>query len=129
MVRLRRKGRHGPRRLVHRRLPSKASTPTSCPPPATSSSSLNQPANLDAKGTPNPDATGTYAEYGQYEGFILYKHITKAYWLWHDLNTRTWVISLAPGNMGPGAWLHSPELLATYNPNPPSTGTITITAQ
>lgn len=81
---------------------------------------------LTCTGTLNPDATGTFTEYGDYEGKRYYRHSTGGFFLWWD-GVDTWNISILLGVVGAGYWDRTnPSVLGLYAFQGTATGAPTI---
>lgn len=77
-------------------------------------------------GTLSPDATGSYLEYGDYNGKRYQRRLDGSYFIWWD-NVSAWKISAILGVVGASHWLRiDPNIEGDYTPQGTATGTATV---
>lgn len=77
-------------------------------------------------GTLSPDATGSYVEYGDYNGNRYIRRIDGGYFIWWD-DTDTWTLSVLLGVQGTAYWTRvDPSIEGVYVAQGTATGVPTV---
>lgn len=80
----------------------------------------------------DPDATGSYEQLADFEGYPAYKHLTKQWYLWTEEATDALILSASlGGDIGPTyAWWSNPaptqDPVQILDPEDLATGTATV---
>ena len=106
-------------RWTDRRRGLQTSTPPPTPPPAY---------DLLVTGTLSPDVTGNYLEDGTCAGKPQYRREDSQCWIWWYATYSRWILSRAPGYLGPHWYKSADPVTGTYTPFYGATGTATVSA-
>lgn len=78
-------------------------------------------------GTLTPDATGSYVEYGDFNGKRYHRRLDASFHIWWD-GVDTWTISVLRGIQGVSYWTRvSPDIEGAYVAQGTATGVPTVT--
>lgn len=81
---------------------------------------------LTVTGTLSPDATGSYTEFGDFNGKRFYRHSTGGFFIWWD-GVDTWAISVLLGVEGAAYWDRvDPAVTGAYVAQGTATGIPTV---